>query len=145
MQTVSSHLLNCLLSGLLLITRNHYPGFLKLIFSSVQYSIIPIGTKRLVSACIPLFILSFLLSGCTTVGGEKKSVSGLYVNLNTMALQNEILQASIVEKDKMMVELSGRLNKLADKFETVLAEKNELQKTIEMSDEDFAKPAEDRN
>lgn len=92
----------------------------------------PLGTKCLGSACIPLFILFLLLSGCTTFGGEKKGVSDLYSTVAMLVQQNEILEASIVERDKMMVELSVRLNKLADKLKTVLAEKKELEKRIEM-------------
>ncbi|MFC1814963.1 OmpA family protein [Thermodesulfobacteriota bacterium] len=106
------------------------------------HSTIPIRTKCLGSAGIPLFILFLLLSGCATLGSEKKKVSDRYSNVTVLVQQNQLLEASIIERDKMMVALSVRLNKLADKFKAVLAEKKELEKRIAMRDQDFAKSAE---
>lgn len=91
----------------------------------------------------PLFILFVLLSGCTTFGGEKKKVSDLFSNVNMMVQQNQILRATIAERDNIVMELSDRLNKLADTFDAVLAERKELEKRIEKRNKDFAKQAEE--
>lgn len=97
----------------------------------------PKAKMLLLGITLPVFLL--FTSGCSTLGMDNQKSSELFSNVNMIIQQNEILQASIEQRDEIVIALSDRLNKLADKLETVLAERKELESRIENKEEKVVK------